>query len=406
MFNINYNVVKNSVCSVVSDYGTGTGWLYRRANNTTKDKTIYVVTAAHVIMTRDDNNDDIVSIPSVLIHNVNNSGNNQMFQTKVISIDKKGDIALLEIENHRGQNNKYPLHWTNHLSLKVAINSQPIGIPIFIIGYPLGWDYNSFVGGYLRENNASDYFTPTSLYYNLATNSGNSGSPVFNTKNEVIGMLQWGLTNASEMNGGIRGDLLYHFLESSINSFIASNKITYNSFFKKNYISFFGINNTCFIPLTCELIQLFISEFNWGTAYMNGGRNINGILLLNNNNLSNLVLESVVYTDKNNITKSITLSSCIYDKSSIWEVIYLGKPNSNVTLNLYNLQTNTTFLNVIQLKEMPSIVDYFLTSGFSKKESYNTLIENLKIKEKINETKELITKNTDIIIENMKQLTI
>ena len=80
MLNINYNVVKYSVCSVStsgigSGIANGTGWLYRRANNSTQDKTIYVVTAAHVIMTRDANNNNIIGVPTVLIHNVNNTGN-------------------------------------------------------------------------------------------------------------------------------------------------------------------------------------------------------------------------------------------------------------------------------------------------------------------------------------------
>ena len=402
MFNRNFHVVKNSVCSVAASSGTGTGWLYRMRNNTTIDKTIYVVTAAHIVMSKDVNNNDIINDPSVLICNVNNSRNNQMFQTKVISVDKKGDIALLEIQNHRGENNKYPLNWPKHTTLKVSVNRQEVGIPIYIVGYSLACDYNSLAGGYLRENNASDYFTPTSLYYNLATNPGNSGSPVFNPQNEVIGMLQWSLGDAAEMNGGIRGDLLYHFLDSSITSFIESGRNTYNTFFKKNIIGFFEDALTSFIPLNCEIIKQYIDILNWGTAYNNGGKNINGVLLVFNGYYTNLVLESIVYTNFRNITKTIILSSSIYDGSSIWEVNYFGKPGSSVTLNLYNMEINETFTTTLQLQEMSSVVDYFLTDGFSKKESYGKVINNLKNIDNCHEVKEMIVKNTESLLDNIR----
>lgn len=400
MFNRNFDIVKNCVCSVSSELGTGTGWLYRRTNNISRDKTIYVVTAAHMVVERKDNVQTIYQ-PSILVNNVNNSGNNQMFETKVISIDMKGDIALLEIQNHRGEGNKYPLNWLIHGSLRVNTNKQPIGIPIYIVGYPLAWDYNSFVGGYLRENNASDFWTPTSLYYNLATNAGNSGSPVFNSSNEVIGMLQWGLNNGDELNGGIRGDILYYFLETSITAFLASNKTSYNSIFQKNYIGFFINTITSFIPLSCELIR-YLNLYNLGNGYKNGGRNINGILLLNNDYITNFVIESIVYTDYRNITKTIVLSSCVYDRDSIWDIIYYGKRDSNITLNIYNISTNTTFSVLIKLDIMPDTIDFYLTEGFSNKEIYNKLLNKLKNQDNDTEMLKKIKDNSDLFINSIQ----
>ena len=380
MFNNNYNIVKNSVCSVISNGSVGTGWLYRRTNNTTIDKTNYVVTAAHVVVDRDVNNNDILLNPQVLIQNVNNSGQNQYFNTKVISVDKKGDIALLEIQNHRGQNNKFPLNWTSHVSLTVTTTTQAVGIPIYVVGYPMGFDYNSIAGGYLRENNASDYFTPTSLYYNLATNPGNSGSPVFNALNQVIGMLQWG-SSGDEMNGGIRGDLLYYFLETAIANFIASNKTSYNNFFKKQYIQIFNDAENNFLPLSGEIIQV-LQNYNWGSIYLNGGRNVDGILLLYGNYLTSSVIEKITYTTINNVQKTITLSSSLYDRSSVWEVLYFAKPNSNINLYIYNVANNTYNAYTLQLVEMPAIFDYFLTSGFSKKKEYeNIMLQNKQLEE-------------------------
>jgi V8-like Glu-specific endopeptidase len=366
MFNNNYNVVKNGVCSVISDFGVGTGWLYRRTNGLDIDKTIYVVTAAHIVVVRNENYIDNLYEPTVLIQNVNNSGRNQYFSTKIISVDKKGDIALLQIQNN-GQT------WLNHTTLRVTTATQTVGSPIYIVGYPMGFDYNSIAGGYLRENNASDFFTPTSLYYNLASNPGNSGSPVFNTSNFVIGMLQWG-SAGDEMNGGIRGDLLYYFLETSIASFVASNKTSYNNFFKKQYIEIFTNGLNTFYPLSGELIR-YLQKFNWATGYSNGGRSIEGILLLYGYSYTSAVIEKITYTTNTNVIKTINLSSSLYDRSSIWEVLYFAKPNTNITIFIYDVLTKTDNSYLLTLKEMPAIYDYFLTEGFSKKQEHKNIMD-------------------------------
>jgi len=367
----NYNAVRDGVCSVTSDIGVGTGWLYRRQNNRLPDKTIYVVTAAHVVY---DQVNDIIYNPMVLIQNVNKSNKNQIFQTLVISLDKKGDIALLEIQNHRGVGNKFPTNWPNHTTLIVNTSRQSIGIPIYIVGYPLGNDYNSFAGGYLRESNVSDNFTPTSLYYNLSTSVGNSGSPVFNTNNQVIGMLQWGMNNV--INGGIRGDILYFFLERSISDFLMNK--TYSSIFKKNSINIFDNIISSFQPLSGELIQSLYNNFGLAIGYLNGGKEVNGILVIYEDFPTNFVIESVRYQDNTNAWKTIFLSSSIFDKSSIWEVNYFAKPNSVVTLNIYDISDFSNFSMNVTLIEMSTLIDKFLIPGFSKKDKYNAILNKIK----------------------------
>ena len=378
--NSNYSLVKNSVCSVVSDLGSGTGWLYRRTNNKATDKTIYVVTAAHMVIERDESGNETIYNPSVLIQNVNGSGNNQIFDTQVISIDRKGDVAILNIVNHRGTGNKYPNNWPSHISFPVVNTVPEIGSQIYIVGYPEGFDYNSFAGGYLRENNASEYFTPTSLYYNLATSPGNSGSPVFNTSNKVIGMLQWG-TEGEEMDGGLRSDLLYYVIEKMITTYVSSGKTLYNSIFKKQAIDLFDDSLTSFIPLNTEIIK-FLQQYDIANAYNNGGRVVNGVLLIHDEYLTSLVIETITYTNYNNVSKTITLSSSVFNKTSIWEVLYFAKENSNITMSIYDADANSSSSVTVQLKEMPKEIDYFLTSGFSKK-IFKKAKEDNEIKDKI-----------------------
>ena len=392
--NSNYSSTKNAICSVISDLGSGTGWLYRRNNGSNTDKTIYVITAAHMVIERDISENETIYNPKILVQNVNNTSNNQIFDTKVISIDRKGDFALLSIENHRGSGNKYPLNWPSHTTLKISTSKPEIGSSIYIIGYPEAFDYNSFAGGFLRENNASEYFTPTSLYYNLATSPGNSGSPVLNTSNQVIGMLQWG-TEGEEMDGGIRGDILFYVIERMINTYISSGKTSFNNIYIKQAIDIFNDNLTSFIPINTEVIKFLQDIDAGGFAYDNGGRVVNGILLTDNDYLTTLVLETITYTNNSNVTKNITLSSSVFNKSSIWEVMYYAKPNTNVILNLYDLQMDTTLQVTMQLTEMPKSIDYFLTSGFTKnkiKEKMKEINTNEQIKLKTNIVKEKLIK--------------
>jgi len=382
MFQLNYDIVKSAVCSVVLNNSVGTGWFYRRrsivsrSSRNTPPEQIFVVTAAHVIL---DNNNQIVD-PEILVNGVNGTTNNHIFRTKVISIDKKGDIALLEILNHRGgeSNNKYPLNWPNHRTLNVTNVKQKIGIPIFIVGYPLGWDYNSFAAGYLRENNASESYTPKSLFYDMSTYGGNSGSPVLNTNNDVIGMLQWGLQDSELLNGGISGDILFDFLETSIDRFVKSGRTNYYQLYKKNYIPLSNFNS--FQPLNGEVISLF-NKYNLALQYKDGGRNIDGVILLamdqttRNFNYTYLVLERILYTDKFGKSKLLRISSSIYDKDNIWDIYYFAKPQSEITLYFYNIESNEETFYKINLTEMPDNIDMFLTNVLEKQNNNN--INNL-----------------------------
>lgn len=179
-FSSNYSAIRNAVCSITTRMGTagtmtGTAWLCWGSNmlELERDDMIYVVTAAHCVCRRDTDGNDIIYNSSILVENVNGSGNNELFRTQVISIDKKGDIALLEIQNHRGIGNKYPLNWTSHKTLQLATEIPEVGSSILMVGFPQAFDYNSFTYGHLRDNNKQFPWTPTSLVYNIAGNSGN-----------------------------------------------------------------------------------------------------------------------------------------------------------------------------------------------------------------------------------------
>lgn len=382
MFRQNYSSVKNAICSVITSSGVGTGWIYRRpVTRSQRDNSIFVVTAAHVVFYLDKDDEDVYEEPEIFVSNVNNSGNNQIFKTKVVSVDKKGDMALLEIQNHRGINNKYPANWPSHRTLTVASSIPEIGIPIFIVGYPLSWDYNSFASGHLKENNASNEDTPTSLYYDFASYNGNSGSPVMNERNQVIGMLQWGVVNWEQLNGGIRCDILSRFIDKSITDFVSANRNSYNMSFKKNYIDIPNIGG--FEPLNGEIISIY-NQNELALAYKDGGRSVNGLLLKDNdNNVTTNVLERVTYIGIDNITRTIILSSSVFDKNSIWDIHYFGKPSSSVTLYFYNLQTNTESNTTITLGEMPSDKDLYLTSGFINKKSSSKRLTSHEIRKQI-----------------------
>jgi V8-like Glu-specific endopeptidase len=403
MFGSKYNLVKNAVCTIQSTQGTGTAWLYRRPRNLRpRDNSIYIITAAHVLPFEIENDEWTIVEDniSVLISNVNNTNANYVFDVNVISFDKKGDIAVLEIKNHRGENNKLPLNWPKHRTLQINTNKQTVGSQIFIVGFPLSFDYNSFAAGHLRENNATLSFTPTSLFYDFATYPGNSGSPVFNTRNEVIGMLQWGLEGIENINGGITGKILSYVIEKSINDFISSGRLQYKNVFKKNYMNLDN-NDYLFYPLDLLIIYLRKNS-DYFNLYNDAGKSVDGVLLATLNQFGQIVptfilVTKIDYIDNNDKPKTLILSSSIDDKDSIWDIHYFAKPGSLFQLYYTNLNTNEDDIYNGELTIMPTLIDDYLTYGFTQSKLQE------QIKDKLTNNIEDIISHTQSLCQKLKE---
>ena len=115
------------------------------------------------------------------------------YLAKVVLVNPSLDIALLSVD---GDFSALP-------SLNLAgDNSLSIGGKVCVAGYPYGMPFTVTEGSVSSPKQLVDgkYYIQT----DAAVNPGNSGGPIFNEKNEVVGVTVSKLSNADNM-----GCLLY-----------------------------------------------------------------------------------------------------------------------------------------------------------------------------------------------------
>ena len=120
----------------------------------------------------------------------------QLIPARVIAISTSADVALVQLE-------RVP---TNAVVSAIGdSNKVDVGDQIFIIGSPYGLSHSLTVGHvsarYAPNSGMSFSGAAELLQTDAAINSGNSGSPMFNMKGEVIAVV----TNILSRSGGSEG---------------------------------------------------------------------------------------------------------------------------------------------------------------------------------------------------------
>lgn len=165
ILSIVFSLNKKSFSSVVYIESTmdnvvtaGSGFVYKIENG--KD---YILTSYHVISNKDD----------IIIYNENKKSAKAI----LINYDEYTDVALLEIEDALNLKEV-------KISSKVSDNSN-----IFIMGYPEGAKTITR-GKVVSSNKTIEYYDSLNVIELKArTKLGNSGGPILNSKNEVIGIM-------------------------------------------------------------------------------------------------------------------------------------------------------------------------------------------------------------------------
>lgn len=155
---------------LVSSDGLGSGVLI------SNDK---VLTAAHVVQSAD--------------KTVVEFSQGESIPARVIGVSSSADVALLQLQRSPA----------NYVAAKMGDSDQiDVGDEIFVVGSPYGIS-NTLTAGHvsarrpLKDKNQAIEFLQT----DAAVNSGNSGSPVFNMKGEIVGIV----TNIMSRSGGSEG---------------------------------------------------------------------------------------------------------------------------------------------------------------------------------------------------------
>jgi serine protease Do len=119
----------------------------------------------------------------------------ELIPARVLGCALSADVALLQLDHSPA----------NYLAAKLADSDQvAVGDEIFVVGAPYGIG-NTLTAGHVSGRRAFNDQGPNAavefLQTDAAVNSGNSGSPVFNLKGEVVGIV----SNIMSKSGGSEG---------------------------------------------------------------------------------------------------------------------------------------------------------------------------------------------------------
>ena len=173
-------IVGPSVIKVSTPGGLGSGVMINNDG--------YAITNAHVIQ-GETNLEVTVWLPQ-------SDGSLQrttIEEVEIIAINNHLDLALLRIKHPEGE----PFDF----SYLEKAESIVVGQPVFAIGNPLGLERSMSQGVVSTKQRSFDGLTY--IQTDAAVNPGNSGGPLFNTKGEVVGITNMGITAAESLNFAI-----------------------------------------------------------------------------------------------------------------------------------------------------------------------------------------------------------
>jgi len=111
------------------------------------------------------------------------------YKVKAVLEDTENDISFMLLDLPEGEQLPY---------VKFSYNQPRVGDSIFIVGSPYGFDnFNSVTLGIVsaeKRDLGGPYDWYVMMQTDSAANPGNSGGPVFNLDNEVVGVLVAGMT--------------------------------------------------------------------------------------------------------------------------------------------------------------------------------------------------------------------
>ncbi|MFD1160859.1 trypsin-like peptidase domain-containing protein [Hwangdonia seohaensis] len=195
--------IKRSVVKIIIN-GTGlcSGALI---NNTAEDETPYILTAAHCICEQNDaeNSVYIFNYESPTCNGVDGSVSQSISGADVRSTSTPSDFSLLELST--GIPNSYDVYYAGWDRRNVISNSgvgihHPMGDVKKISTYNVATTDSNCMG-FNRDNGCGNFFVPNENFWRVnwvstanghsVTESGSSGSPLFNDHSRIIGQL-WG----------------------------------------------------------------------------------------------------------------------------------------------------------------------------------------------------------------------
>lgn len=164
----------------------------------------YIVTNHHVV-------DGAMSI---VILGVNGNATIE-YSAHVVGVDKNNDLAILAIDDSR---------FSGFGSVPYAVQNSicEVGEEVFVLGYPL----TTYMGDEIKLTNgiisSKTGFQGEVGTYQISApvQPGNSGAPLFDSKGNVVGIVNAGIPGAENVGYAIKTTYLYNLVQSVVNSSI------------------------------------------------------------------------------------------------------------------------------------------------------------------------------------------
>ena len=173
----------------------------------------YLVTNYHVVE----------NARSIKVKGVN-GGFYTAYNAEVVAMDKYNDLALLKIKDSR-------FSGFEPIPYKVKTSTSEVGEEIFVLGYPL----TSTMGDEIKLttgviSSKTGFQGDVSLYQMSApVQPGNSGGPLFDSKGNLIGIVNSKHTGAESVGYAIKASYLSNLVESSVSFSILPSNNTISS---------------------------------------------------------------------------------------------------------------------------------------------------------------------------------
>lgn len=171
----------------------------------------YFVTNFHVVE----------NAKKILIYGINGDFSSP-FVASIVATDKFNDIAILKINDSR-------FAGFGKIPYSIKASTSEVGEDVYVLGYPLTATMGEeikYTTGVISSK--TGYQGNVSLYQISAPiQPGNSGGPLFDTKGNIIGIVNSKHTGAEGVGYAIKTVCLYNLVESAISSKIipSSNQI-------------------------------------------------------------------------------------------------------------------------------------------------------------------------------------